>query len=60
MIPGIVNAFIALFKDTTLVLIIGLFDLLVIVQQVFADRKWLGYSVEGCQFAGLAYWASPF
>ena len=28
VIPGIVNSFIALFKDTSLVLIIGLFDLL--------------------------------
>ena len=33
VIPGIVNSFIALFKDTSLVLIIGLFDLLGIVQQ---------------------------
>lgn len=32
VIPGIVNTLIALFKDTTLVLIIGLFDLLVVVQ----------------------------
>jgi ABC-type amino acid transport system permease subunit len=35
VIPGIVNTFIGLFKDTTLVLIIGLFDLLGIVQRVF-------------------------
>jgi ABC-type amino acid transport system permease subunit len=33
VIPGIVNTFIGLFKDTTLVLIIGLFDLLGIVQR---------------------------
>ena len=32
MIPGIVNTFIALFKDTSLVLIIGLFDILAIGQ----------------------------
>ena len=37
VIPGIVNTFIALFKDTTLVLIIGLFDLLAVVQAAFAD-----------------------
>ncbi|MGB5736447.1 MAG: amino acid ABC transporter permease [Thiohalocapsa sp.] len=60
VIPGIVNTFIALFKDTTLVLIIGLFDLLGIVQQAFADPKWLGYSVEGYLFAGLIYWAFCF
>ena len=55
-IPGIVNTFIALFKDTTLVLIIGLFDLLGIVQQAFADPDWLGFSVEGYVFGGLIFW----
>ncbi len=60
VIPGIVNTFIALFKDTTLVLIIGLFDLLGIVQQAFADPLWLGYSVEGYLFAGLVFWAFCF
>jgi general L-amino acid transport system permease protein len=60
VIPGIVNTFIALFKDTTLVLIIGLFDLLGIVQQAFADPNWLGYSVEGYVFAGLVYWIFCF
>jgi len=60
VIPGIVNTFIALFKDTTLVLIIGLFDLLGIVQQGFADPNWLGYSVEGYLFAGLVFWAFCF
>jgi len=60
VIPGIVNTFIALFKDTTLVLIIGLFDLLGIVQQAFADPNWLGYSVEGYLFAGFVFWAFCF
>ena len=35
MIPGIVNTFIGLFKDTSLVTIIGMFDLLGIVQPNF-------------------------
>jgi general L-amino acid transport system permease protein len=60
VIPGIVNTFIALFKDTSLVLIIGLFDLLSIVQSAFADPKWLGYSVEGYVFAGAVYWVFCF
>lgn len=60
VIPGIVNTFIALFKDTTLVLIIGLFDLLAIVQQAFADPKWLGYSVEGYVFVGFIFWVFCF
>ncbi len=60
VIPGIVNTFIELFKDTTLVLIIGLMDLLSIVQSAFADPKWLGFSVEGYVFAGLVYWIFCF
>ena len=60
VIPGIVNTFIALFKDTTLVLIIGLFDLLAIIQSAFADPKWLGYSVEGYVFAASIFWIFCF
>ncbi|MHA6963571.1 amino acid ABC transporter permease [Zobellella denitrificans] len=56
MIPGIVNTFIALFKDTSLVLIIGLFDLLAIVQAGLADPNWLGYATEAYVFAGLVFW----
>ncbi|WP_038034410.1 amino acid ABC transporter permease [Thermopetrobacter sp. TC1] len=40
VIPGIVNTFIGLFKDTSLVSIIGLFDLLGIAQASLADAKW--------------------
>jgi general L-amino acid transport system permease protein len=60
VIPGIVNTFIALFKDTTLVLIIGLFDLLAIVQAAFTDPKWLGYALEGYLFAALIFWCFCF
>jgi general L-amino acid transport system permease protein len=60
VIPGIVNTFIELFKDTTLVLIIGLMDQLAIIQAAFTDTKWLGFSVEGYVFAGLIYWIFCF
>ena len=60
VIPGIVNTFIELFKDTSLVMIIGLFDLLSIIQSSFTDSKWLGFSVEGYIFAGLVYWIFCF
>jgi len=40
VIPGIVNTFIGLFKDTTLVAVVGLYDLLGIVIAGFADAKW--------------------
>jgi len=60
VIPGIVNTFIALFKDTTLVLIIGLFDLLGMVHAAIADPAWLGYSVEGYVFAAAVFWVFCF
>lgn len=60
VIPGIVNTFIALYKDTTLVLIIGLFDLLAVVQSAFSDPNWLGFSVEGYVFVAAIYWISCF
>ena len=60
VIPGVVNTFNELFKDTTLVLIIGLFDLLAIIQQALEDPNWLGYSIEGYVFAGVVFWIFCF
>ncbi len=60
VIPGIVNTFIGLFKDTTLVLIIGLFDLLGIVQAASTDPKWLGMYVEGYFFTAFVFWIFCF
>lgn len=63
VIPGIVNSFIALFKDTSLVLIIGLFDLLGIVQQsISSDAKWFSpqTAATGYFFAGVIFWIFCF
>lgn len=60
VIPGIVNTFIGLFKDTTLVLIIGLFDFLGIIQSASQDPKWLGYHTEGYVFAAVVYFVFCF
>jgi general L-amino acid transport system permease protein len=62
VIPGIVNSFIALFKDTSLVLIIGLFDVLGIVQLNFTDANWAAPTVPktGFIFAGLIFWVFCF
>ncbi len=60
VIPGIVNSFISLFKDTTLVLIIGLFDFLGIIQAALTDPRWLGFAVEGYVFAGFVFWCFCF
>lgn len=56
VIPGIVNNFIGLFKDTSLVAIIGMFDLLGIVQAANSDPDWLGFATEGYVAAGLIFW----
>jgi general L-amino acid transport system permease protein len=62
VIPGIVNSFIALFKDTTLVLIIGLFDLLGIIQLGYTDPNWSTpvTSHTGYLFAALIFWIFCF
>jgi len=56
VIPGIVNTFIALFKDTTLVLIIGLFDVLGTVQSTIIDPEWQDVAVEGYVFVAFCFW----
>jgi general L-amino acid transport system permease protein len=62
VIPGIVNTFIGLFKDTTLVLIVGLFDLLGIVQFHFTDASWATPEthITGYVFAAFVFWAFCF
>ena len=60
VIPGIVNTFIGLFKDTTLVLIIGLFDFLGMAQAVSTNPDWLGFSVEGYVFVAFGFWVFCF
>ena len=60
VIPGIVNTFIGLFKDTTLVLIIGLFDLLGMVQLAGTNPDWLGFAVEGYVFTAFGFWIFCF
>jgi general L-amino acid transport system permease protein len=62
VIPGIVNTFIGLFKDTTLVLIVGLFDLLGIVQLHFTDASWATPEthITGYVFAGAVFWLFCF
>lgn len=62
VIPGIVNTFIGLFKDTTLVLIVGIFDLLGIIQLNFTDSSWATpqTALTGYVFAGLIFWVFCF
>ncbi|WP_349364787.1 MAG: amino acid ABC transporter permease [Roseitalea porphyridii] len=62
VIPGIVNTFIGLFKDTTLVLIIGLFDFLGQIQSSYSDPSWASpvQSLTGYFFACIVYFLFCF
>ena len=55
-IPNLVGVFISLLQDTTLVLIIGLFDLLAMVRITAADSNWLGMETEGYVFVTFVFW----
>lgn len=59
VIPGIVNAFIGLFKDTTLVSIVAIFDLLGGLRAGFTDPQWATPVTlfTGFAFAGIIYFA---
>jgi len=59
-IPGIVNTFIALFKDTTLVIVIGLFDILNIGRSMVANPDWLGLGIETYAIIALAFFTVCF
>ena len=54
-IPGIINIAVDLFKDTTLVSIVGLFDLMGVVNQSMKDPAWLGLAAEGYTFAAIMF-----
>lgn len=56
VIPTIVGQFISLFKDTSLLAIVGLVDLLGISQSILANPKYQGRNVEVYLFIGLIYW----
>jgi general L-amino acid transport system permease protein len=60
VIPPLVNTFIAFFKDTSLVLIIGIFDLLTTAKTAIIDPAWQSFSVEVYLFVGLIYFAFCF
>jgi general L-amino acid transport system permease protein len=57
VIPALFNSFISLFKDTSLVAIIGLFDVLRISRSILAQSEWLGTHREVFLFAFVIYWA---
>jgi general L-amino acid transport system permease protein len=55
VIPPLVNTFIGFFKDTSLVLIIGIFDLLTAGKTAIVEPAWQGFGIEVYVFVGLIY-----
>jgi general L-amino acid transport system permease protein len=60
VIPPSVGILISAFKDTSLVVIIGLFDLLKTTQATLSDPRWMGFSVEAYIFIALIYFTGCF
>lgn len=60
VIPPLVNTFIGLFKDTSLVLIIGIFDLLNAAKTSVNEPAWQGFGVEAYIFVSIIYFVFCF
>jgi general L-amino acid transport system permease protein len=59
-VPPLVGTFIGFFKDTSLVVIIGLFDLLQTVKVSLSEPAWTGFGAEAYLFVALVYFAFCF
>ena len=57
VIPALFNSFISLFKDTSLVALIGLFEIVRVARSILAQPEWLGTHREVFLFAFVIYWA---
>ena len=60
VIPPLVNNFISTFKGTSLVIIIGLFDLLNTANNALTDPNWQGFAAESYVFVAVIYWTFCF
>jgi general L-amino acid transport system permease protein len=60
VIPPTVSILISAFKDTSLVVIIALYDILNTTQSVLSNPEWMGYSKEAYIFLALFYFAGCF
>lgn len=59
-LPGLTNSVIALFKDTTLIMIIGIYDFLGIAQAAVNDPTWIKFALEIYVFTAIVYWIGCF
>jgi general L-amino acid transport system permease protein len=60
VIPPLVNSFIATFKDTSLVVVVGLYDLLNTTKTALNDPIWRSFFAEGFVAAALVYFIVCF
>ena len=60
VIPGIANTFLALVKDTPLILVVGLLELVGMIDMAKTNPDWLGFATEGYVFAGVVFWIICF
>ncbi|MBM3374648.1 MAG: amino acid ABC transporter permease [Betaproteobacteria bacterium] len=56
VVPPLVNSFIAIFKDTSLVTIVSMFELFGSLRLALADPQWRPFFIEGFIFVALIYW----
>jgi len=56
VIPGIANTFLALIKDTPLIFVVGLLEVVGMLNLAKTNPEWLGFSMEGYVFAGIIFW----
>ena len=56
IIPGIANTFLALVKDTPLIFVVGLLELVGMLNLAKTNPKWLGFAMEGYVFAAIIFW----
>ena len=56
VIPGIANTFLALVKDTPLIFVVGLLELVGMLNLAKTNPKWLGFAMEGYVFAAIIFW----
>ena len=56
VIPGIANTFLALVKDTPLIFVVGLLEIVGMLNLAKTNPQWLGFAMEGYVFAALIFW----
>jgi general L-amino acid transport system permease protein len=57
VLPALVNVFIGFFKATSIVVVVGIFDLMTAAKRATADAQWEGFGTEIYLFVALIYFA---